>query len=143
MTGTPEHPDDGTMMMLQRRAVDDPSLVGLGVSLVTVDATGATMRLTVRHGMRNAWEVLHGGYTFALADTAFAYTCMAAGLPAVTRHADFTFVSAVTDAAFLDARGTVTAAFGRNIVVDVEVHDDQGTLIALGRLHGSALRGET
>ena len=47
----------------------------LGMELVEVSPGRATMRMTVREDMVNGHAIGHGGLTFTLADSAFAFAC--------------------------------------------------------------------
>ena len=132
-------PDGQLLARLRQEAGADPALVHLGVTLLSLDGGGVTVRLPVRAGMTNALGIVHGGYAFTVADCAFAYACIAAGRRSVTHHADLTYLSAVTGSAHLDATGTLRHAYGRNTIVDVEVRDDSGSVVAHGRVHGRSV----
>ena len=47
----------------------------LGMTLDAVGPGTATLRMTVRDDMLNGHDIGHGGLTFALADSAFAFAC--------------------------------------------------------------------
>ncbi len=47
----------------------------LGISIDIPAAGEAVATMTVRDDMLNGFDVIHGGLTFALADTAFAFAC--------------------------------------------------------------------
>lgn len=47
----------------------------LGIELVAIAPGTATVRMRVRPEMTNGFGVGHGGVTFALADSAFAFAC--------------------------------------------------------------------
>ena len=50
----------------------DPTVSTFGIELVTADADGAAVRMTVRPDMCNGYGMIHGGLTFLLADSAMA-----------------------------------------------------------------------
>ena len=54
---------------------NDRSAKLLGISVEVTAPGEAVARMTVRDNMVNGFDVLHGGLTFALADTAFAFAC--------------------------------------------------------------------
>mgnify|MGYP002346785955 CR=1 FL=1 len=54
---------------------DDKAAQGLGIELVRVAPGEAVTRMTVRDDMVNGHDICHGGFIFALADSAFAYAC--------------------------------------------------------------------
>lgn len=47
----------------------------LGAELVSLDAHGCILRMTVRDDMVNGFGVSHGGIVFSLADSAMAFAC--------------------------------------------------------------------
>src|SRR5690625_7633622 len=65
---------------LARRCADamlasDQASRNLGMEVVEVGPGRALLRMTVREQMTNGHGIGHGGYTFALADSAFAFAC--------------------------------------------------------------------
>src|SRR5690625_7686733 len=65
---------------LARRCADamlasDQASRNLGMEVVEVGPGRALLRMTVREQMTNGHGIGHGGYTFALADSAFASAC--------------------------------------------------------------------
>jgi phenylacetic acid degradation protein PaaD len=55
----------------------DRSSQAMGITIEIPKAGQAIARMLVRDDMTNGFDVLHGGVTFALADTAFAFACNA------------------------------------------------------------------
>ena len=53
----------------------DAASQGLGMELVAVAPGRASLRMTVRADMVNGHAIGHGGLTFTLADSAFAFAC--------------------------------------------------------------------
>ena len=54
---------------------DDRASQALGMEIVDVGPGRATLRMTVRADMVNGHDIGHGGMTFTLADSAFAFAC--------------------------------------------------------------------
>ncbi len=54
---------------------NDSASKALGIEVEVTEAGSATARMMVREDMVNGFDVIHGGLTFALADTAFAFAC--------------------------------------------------------------------
>lgn len=144
---TQETPDEATQNAAQdpRARVQemfdaDPSVQGLGIEFVDVADGRVTLRIPIRAEMLNALGYAHGGYLFAVADTAFAYAAAAAGFPAATHTAETTFVAPVRQTGYLEAAAHVVHRYGRQVVCDVVVHDEKGTLVGLMRGHGSIMK---
>jgi len=47
----------------------------LGISVLEIKAGYSRIRMTVREEMVNGFGIVHGGVTFSLADSAFAFAC--------------------------------------------------------------------
>jgi acyl-CoA thioesterase len=65
----------------------------LGIQVLEVSLGVARLAMTVRDEMLNGHGVCHGGFLFALADTAFAYACNSAGVPMVAAGANIEFLA--------------------------------------------------
>lgn len=63
----------------------------LGMEVVDVRPRGATVRMTVRDDMVNGFGVCHGGATFSLADSAFAFACNSDGRVTVSIENTITY----------------------------------------------------
>ncbi len=94
----------------------------LGIELVEVGAGTATARMRVTEAMLNGYQIMHGGYLFLLADTAFGCACNSHGPMTVAAGAEVSFIAA----AHLDDELTAVASertrYGRNGIYDVTVY---------------------
>ena len=100
----------------------DTASRALGIELVETGTGRATARMRVTAVMVNGHQMMHGGYLFLLADTAFACACNSHGPVTVAAGADIAFVAS----AYLDDELTAIAAertrYGRNGIYDVTVY---------------------
>lgn len=129
---------DASPFTLTQSVLDEPPFHGfLRMQLVSTDvkAGSVVLRLPFRAEFSRAagraeW---HGGLIAALIDIAGDYALalvVGGGVPTINFRTDF--LRAAADTA-LTATATVLRA-GRTIgVVDVQVHDDAGRLVAVGR----------
>ncbi len=116
----------------------DPGAWNLGVELVEAGPEGSLVRLEVTAAMVNGAGVCHGGYLFAVADTALAFAaCAALGRPAVTDRATILYLGAVAPGTTLEARGRVRVRRGRTVVLEVSVTTGDGDVVVL--LDGTAV----
>ncbi len=90
----------------------------------------AIVTMTVRDDMLNGFAITHGGFVFALADTAFAIACNDSDLVTVAAGADITFLKATTAGDVLTATAIERAKSGRSGIYDVEVLDAAGAIVA-------------
>jgi acyl-CoA thioesterase len=101
-------------------AADEASR-GLGVELLEHGAGTAVLRMTVTPAMVNGHGIVHGGYVFLLADSAFACACNSHGPMTVAAGADITFVAPAYEGDVLVARAEERTRYGRSGLYDVTV----------------------
>jgi acyl-CoA thioesterase len=70
---------------------DDRASQALGMTIDDVGPGTATLRMTVRDDMVNGHDIGHGGLTFALADSAFAFACNSYNRRTVAAGAEIRF----------------------------------------------------
>ncbi len=119
---------------------DDPASRGLGMHLVSVAPGHAVIAMPVREDMTNGHGIAHGGFVFALADSAFAFACNSYDQRAVAASCDITFLAPVQvgDTLVADARERVRR--GRSGIYDVTVRRDD-EVVAEFRGHSRAIGG--
>jgi acyl-CoA thioesterase len=74
---------------------NDPFSQWMGMELVAVGPGSCALRMTVRPEMLNGFGVAHGGITFSLADSAFAFACNSRGRHTVSIHCTVEHVAPV------------------------------------------------
>jgi acyl-CoA thioesterase len=89
--------------------------------------------------MINGYGVVHGGYLFLLADTAFAMACATPRGPAVSRQAEITFVAPARAGDRLHAVAIERTSYGRSGIYDVTVSDANGVVYAEMRGHSQVV----
>ena len=111
----------------------DAAAKSLGIAVDEVGAGFAQTSMTVTAAMLNGHEVVHGGFVFTLADTAFAYACNSRNDRNVALNAAISFVAAGHAGDTLIATARERSRSGRTGVYDVEVTGAAGETIALFR----------
>lgn len=112
---------------------DDSASQALGIEIEVSEVGRAVARMTVRKDMVNGLEVCHGGFIFALGDTAFAFACNAYNVQsfAASCHIDFLRPAILNDEltalADEDYRGRRSGYYTINIA------NQRGELVALFR----------
>lgn len=94
---------------------------GLGMSLDDVGPGHATVSMTVTEEMVNGHAIGHGGYTFTLADSAFAFACNSYNRSTVAAGAEIRFRRPTHLGDRLVATATERSRDGRDGVYDVLV----------------------
>ena len=118
MSDTPES--------VARRSADamwagDAASRGLGMELVDVAPGRATLRMSVRADMVNGHAIGHGGFTFTLADSAFAFACNSYNRSTVAAACEIRFLAPTRLGDVLEATAVERSRAGRDGVYDVTV----------------------
>ncbi len=113
--------------------VNDRSSRMLGISVDVTAPGNATARMAVRDDMVNGFDVLHGGLTFALADTAFAFACNAYNERSFAASAQIDFLRPALLGDELTATATEDHRGRRSGYYSVRVVNQRGELLALFR----------
>lgn len=114
-------PDELARACAEALWAEDEASRELGMRLEQVGAGRATVAMTVRRAMANGHGIAHGGYIFALADSAFAFACNSYNERTVAQACDIVFVAPATDGDVLVAEAVERHRFGRNGIYDVQV----------------------
>lgn len=120
---------------------DDRASAWIGMGIVDVDAGQATLSLKVEKHHTNGHGMCHGGVTFALADSAFAFACNSRNQATVAQHNTITYVAPAQLGDTLTAVAREVSLTGRNGVYDVTVANQDGTVIAEFRGCSRSVRG--
>jgi acyl-CoA thioesterase len=99
----------------------DRASSGLGMSLDAVGPGTATLSMTIREDMVNGHAIGHGGYTFTLADSAFAFACNSYNRSTVAAGAEIRFRRPTYLGDRLVATATERERNGRDGIYDVLV----------------------
>jgi acyl-CoA thioesterase len=95
----------------------------LGMRITAVGPGTATMEMTVREDMVNGHGIGHGGLTFALADSAFAFACNSYNRRTVAQACEIRFLAPTRLGDLLTATAVEREREGRDGVYDIVVHD--------------------
>jgi acyl-CoA thioesterase len=120
---------------------NDRATQNLGMTLDGVAPGRATISLAVTDEMTNGHGTCHGGFIFALADTAFAFACNTYNQRTVAHMASITFLAPGLPGMRLTAEAREVFRQGRNGIYDIRVRDQHGTPIAEFRGHSRTVKG--
>ncbi|HUF97012.1 MAG TPA: hotdog fold thioesterase [Ilumatobacter sp.] len=124
--------DDFAQSMYAR----DASAAALGIELVEASPHGAVVTMPVTESMCNGFQLMHGGMTFLLADSAMAFASNSECTPgeqALAASAEIDWLAPVAVGEQLTATATRRHGEGRSVVWDVEVATAEGTPVAIFR----------
>ncbi|MFL6133824.1 MAG: hydroxyphenylacetyl-CoA thioesterase PaaI [Nocardioidaceae bacterium] len=119
---------------IARRSADamwasDRASQSLGMEIVDVAPGRATMRMSVREDMVNGHAIGHGGFTFTLADSAFAFACNSYNRSTVAASCEIRFLAPTRLGDVLVAEAVERSRTGRDGVYDISVRSG-ATLVA-------------
>lgn len=105
----------------------------LGMKLDEIKPGFARVTMPVRADMLNSHSTCHGGMTFTLADTAFAYACNSRNEKTVALACNITFALAVYEGDTLTATAEEEVLNGRTGLYNVVVTNSRGDKVAFFR----------
>jgi acyl-CoA thioesterase len=121
--------------------IEDRASQGLGMSIERIGPGEAELSMVVRPDMTNGHGLCHGGFIFALADSAFAFACNSYDQRTVAQHCAVTFIRPGREGQRLTALATERSRTGRSGIYDITVRDDSGTVLAEFRGHSRTVAG--
>lgn len=114
----------------------------LGMELIEVDEGHAILSLTVEKHHTNGHGICHGGITFALADSAFAFACNSRNQSTVAQHNVISYTAPAKIGERLTATATEVSLNGRSGIYDVKVTNTDGQVVAELRGFSRAINGQ-
>jgi acyl-CoA thioesterase len=120
----------------------DSATRSLGMHVESVGEGAATVTMTVRADMLNGHASCHGGFIFALADSAFAFACNSDNQRTVAAGCQIDYLRPAQQDDVLRAVAVARAVGSRLGVFDVEVSNQHGKAVALFRGKSSRIGGQ-
>ena len=121
---------------------DDGASHWMGFEIVEIDEGMATLRMQVAQHHCNGHGMCHGGITFALADSAFAFACNSRNQATVAQHNAITYLAPGKKGDVLTATAREVSLRGRSGIYDVTVTRQTGDVIAEFRGQSRAIKGQ-
>jgi acyl-CoA thioesterase len=112
-----------------------------GMEITHIDEGVATLEMTVEPHHCNGHGICHGGVTFMLADSAFAFACNSRNQVTVAQHNSITYIASGRLGDRLRASATEISLTGRSGITDVQVTNQAGVLIAEFRGLSRSIKG--
>lgn len=113
----------------------------LGLQIIEVRLGYAKLTMEVQPHMANGHDLGHGGLTFALADSTFAFACNSHNINAVAAACSIEFIALTRVGDVLTAVAQEQVLVGRNGVYDVRVTNQREEVVALFRGKSTQIRG--
>ncbi|HLF65050.1 MAG TPA: hydroxyphenylacetyl-CoA thioesterase PaaI [Saprospiraceae bacterium] len=103
----------------------------LGIERIEDGPGISVLRMTVREEMTNGFQIAHGGITFSLADSAFAFACNSPGKKAVSIECDINHLKTVNMGDILIAKAEEVSCSNKLGVYHVKVVNQKDETVAL------------
>ena len=103
----------------------------MGVKILDVKDSYSKIEMTLRKEMLNGFGIAHGGITFALADSAFAFACNSDGKITVALDVSISFPKAGKEGDVLVAETKLINKTNRTGLYLIEVKNQRDELVGL------------
>ena len=133
-------PDDLARACADAMWGEDQASQGLGMEIVDIKAGQATLAMTIQPHMVNGHGIVHGGFIFTLADSAFAFACNSRNERTVAAQGAITFIRPGKLGDRLVAEAREVSRSGRSGIYDVRVTAGD-VVIAEFRGHSRSIGG--
>lgn len=127
----PQTPDELARAVAEHMLAHEGTGPAWGIEIEEAREGYARIAMVVRADMLNGHRIAHGGMTFALADTAFAYACNSRNLVSVAQHASIAFLAPAREGDRLIAEAKEISVAGRSGAYAVTVRNGKGEDIAV------------
>lgn len=117
--------------VVDRMMVTDYFSQWMDVKVLEVKEAYSKIQMTLRKEMLNGFGIAHGGITFALADSAFAFACNSDGKITVALDVSISFPKAGKEGDVLTAEARLVNKTNRTGLYLIEVHNQNNDLVAL------------
>lgn len=113
-----------------------------GMEITHIDEGVAILEMTVEAHHCNGHGICHGGVSFMLADSAFAFACNSRNQSTVAQHNLISYLAPGRLGDRLTAEAREVSLTGRSGIADVTVTNQDGTKIAEFRGFSRAIGGQ-
>lgn len=134
-------PTERARKSAQAMWANDHAAAWAGMQIDEVDEGRAALSMKVEKHHCNGHGICHGGVTFMLADTAFAYACNSRNQSTVAQHNLISFLAPGKLGDTLTATAEEISLTGRSGIYDVKVTTQDGQVIAEFRGISRAIKG--
>jgi acyl-CoA thioesterase len=128
-----EVPEDTLKAIFEKVNGEDTFSQRVGVKLIELLAGFARTTLLITEETINIYQMAHGGAIFSIADQACEAAGNSFGEPAIALQQNIHFLAAGKPGDFLEARARVIHRSNRIGLIEFEVKNQEGLLIAIGQ----------
>jgi len=103
----------------------------LGIKILEIDQGSALLEMTIREEMTNGFKIAHGGITYSLADSAFAFASNSTGRKSVSIETGISHTQALKAGDVIRAKATQESETHKLAIYSVKVTTLDGTTVAV------------
>ncbi len=119
------------MSIAEELLKNDPASEMLGIKLINLDEGLCYLSMVVTSVLTNGYQLCHGGFVYALADTASAFSCATEGETVLSATSQIEYLAAAVLDDKLTAKAEVKFISGNKIFCDAEVVNQNRKVIAV------------
>ncbi len=105
----------------------------LGIKVLDIQAGKAVLQMKVRNDMLNGFDVCHGGVTFSLADSAFAFASNSHGRLSLAIEANISYSAKVYEGDILTASAEELTRNDKTASYNIIIHNEKNEIVGLFR----------
>lgn len=102
----------------------------MGIERIEVMPGRCVLKMQVRKEMLNGFQILHGGITFSLADSALAFASNSHGRMSVSIETSMSYIESCREGDILTATAQETSVTNKIGIYIIEVKNQSGKLVA-------------
>lgn len=103
----------------------------LGIEVLEINPGTCKLRMTVRKEMLNGFAIAHGGITYSLADSAFAFACNSHGRKSVSVETAISHLVALKEGDVITATAIEKHVSNKIGVYEITIVNQENKMVAL------------
>mgnify|MGYP002738204993 CR=1 FL=1 len=123
-------PNQLANQVVQKMMSEDRFSQWLGIEVLEIKEGYSRIRMTIRPEMVNGFGIIHGGVTFSLADSAFAFACNNRNNLSVALDTSINFTRPVHVNDVLTAEATELHNGNSTVLYQIAIHNQDQKLVA-------------
>ncbi len=103
----------------------------LGIELLEINAGSCKLQMVVKKEMLNGFAIAHGGITYSLADSAFAFACNSHGIKSVSVETSISHTLAIKEGDVLTAIASEKHLSNKIGIYHIDIYNQDDKTVAL------------
>ncbi len=103
----------------------------LGIELIDIKPGSCILKMMVKKDMLNGFDILHGGVTFAMADSALAFAANSHGRKSVSIEASMSYIESCKEGDILIAKASETSMTNKIGIYTIEVKNQNDKIVSI------------